>query len=360
MAFQLSIHPWVHMAQFDGNRWTEKFIEKDHLSPQEESALDENEYAKITARRNNFPELPLINYSTQYGLSCFEGLKALPQKDGSLKIFRPQRNCARMAQSMKGLRMPSIDEKLLLEGIREMIARNAELGFTPSYSDSWEEDHWQTAASVYIRPFAYSEPGIGINLSRLPWVVTACTTVSAYFTPGKNNAVTSPRIRATPGGTGWIKTPANYVTSILAKNEAIDAGYMEAIFLDARTGKNIEEGSSCNFFALFPGNVLITPALQDTILPGITRESVITLARDRGMEVVETALPVEKVLDEAVECFITGTAAGITPLGSLCHNNREKMFSSMENDSLSLSLLRELKGIQYGAVEDKYGWMYPV
>ena len=360
MAFKLSIYPWVHNAHYDGKTWEEEYLEQPHLTPEEESALDEEAHLALTNRRNNFPHLPLVNYTTQYGLSCFEGLKAYPQPDGSLKMFRPDRNCARMASSMRGLRLPPIDEKLLFDGISETVRRNEALGFTPKYDTSWEADFWQSGDAVYIRPFSYSEPGIGINLSQSPWVITVCTTVSAYFTPGKNEAVTSDRIRATPHGTGWIKTAANYVTSTLAKTEAIEAGFMEAIFLDSTTRENIEEGSSCNFFGLFPGNRLVTPALGDTILPGITRESIITLARDRGLEVLETDLPVESMLEDGIECFVSGTAAGVTPLGSLTHKGRKRVFSSMDEGSLSLSLLKELKGIQYGAVEDRFGWMFEV
>jgi len=129
---------------------------------------------------------------------------------------------------------------------------------------------------------------------------------------------------------------------------------------NAATGENIEEGTSCNFFALFPGNRIITPALHDTILPGITRDSIITLARDRGIKVIETDLSITEVLEEAVECFVTGTAAGVTPIGSLTHKGIKSSFSSMKKDSLSMELLRELKGIQYGALEDRYGWMTEV
>ena len=357
MAFTLSIHPWVHNARFDGKTWSGKFIEQKHFTPKEEEALDEEARQALANTRNSFPHLPLVNYTTQYGLGCFEGLKAYPQPDGSLKLFRPDRNCVRMASSMKGLLMPPIDEKLLLNGILETVKRNADLGFTPVYDAAWERDSWQSGAAVYIRPFTYAEPGIGVNVSRKPWVITVCTNVSAYFVPGKNEAVTSSRIRATPNGTGWIKTAANYVISILAKSEAVNEGYMEAIFLDAATGENIEEGSSCNFFSLFPGNRLITPDLHDTILPGITRDSIITLAKDRGLEVIEKDLPVADVMNEAIECFVTGTAAGITPIGSLTHKGKKSVFSSMKEDSLSMSLLKELKGIQYGAEKDRYAWM---
>jgi len=360
MAFKLSIYPWVHNARFNGEAWTEEYIEQKHFTPAEEAALDEEAQQNLADERNSFPGMPLVNYTTQYGLGCFEGLKAYPQPDGSLKMFRPDRNCARMASSMKGLRMPPIDEALLLKGIKETVKRNADLGFAPEYDTAWEKDSWQSGAAVYVRPFTYSESGIGVNTSKKPWVITVCTTVSAYFVPGKNAAVTSNRVRATPNGTGWIKTAANYVISTLAKSEAVDEGFMEAIFLDAATGKNIEEGTSCNFFALFPGNKLITPTLHDTILPGITRSSIISLARDRGIEVIEADLPVKKVLEEAEECFVTGTAAGITPMGSLTHKGKTREFSSMNDDSLSMSLLKEIKGIQYGAVADRFNWMVSI
>ncbi len=360
MAFKLSIHPWVHSARYNGETWTGKYIEQRHLTPAEEAALDDEAQLALANERNTFPHFPLVNYTTQYGLGCFEGLKAYPQPDGSLKLFRPDRNCSRMASSMKGLRMPPIDEQLLLKSILETVKRNANLGFTPKYNTAWENDFWQSAAAVYIRPFTYSEPGIGVNTSKNPWVITVSTNVSAYFVPGKNEAVTSNRVRATPNGTGWIKTAANYVISTLAKSEAVDEGYMEAIFLDAATGKNIEEGTSCNFFALFPENKLITPALHDTILPGITRSSIITMARDKGLEVTETDLPISDVLENAEECFVTGTAAGITPLGSLTHKGNKREFSSLKENSLSMNLLKELKGIQYGAVEDRYSWMTAV
>ena len=110
MAFTLSIYPWLHKARYTGEGWVEEFIEQEHLRPEEEAALGREEWAALAARRNSLPGLPMVNYTTQYGLGCFEGIKAFPQPDGSLKLFRPQRNCARMAFSMEGLRMPPIDE----------------------------------------------------------------------------------------------------------------------------------------------------------------------------------------------------------------------------------------------------------
>lgn len=360
MAFKLSVYPWIHQARFNGKTWEEEYIEQAHHTLEKERAMSDEEYTALVDSRNSLPHLPLVNYSTQYGLSCFEGLKAFPQPDGSLKMFRPDRNCARMAASMKGLRMPPIDEKLLLNAMKETVRRNAAIGFTPKYNPVWEKDFWQNGDAVYIRPFSYSEGGIGINLSYLPWVITICTTVSQYFTPGTNDAVTSKRTRATHNGIGQIKASANYVTSILAKAEAIDDGYIEAIFLDAANRHYIEEGSSSNFFALFPGDRLVTPAIGDTILPGVTRESIIVIAREVGLDMIEGDVLLDDVLSDAVECFVTGTAAGVTPLSSLTHLGRKQEFSSLEENSVAMHFLKELKGIQYGAVRDKYDWMLEV
>jgi len=360
VGFQLSVYPWIHQARFNGRVWEEEYIEQTHSTPEEEAAMDREQYAALVDSRNRLAHLPIVNYSTQYGLSCFEGLKAFPQPDGALKLFRPDRNCSRMAASMKGLRMPPIDEELLLKAMKVTVRRNAAIGFAPKYNPAWEDDFWQSGDSVYVRPFSYSEGGIGINLSQRPWVITVCTTVSRYFTPGTNDAITSKRIRATHNGIGRIKTSANYVISILAKAEAIDEGYMEAIFLDAADRSCIEEGSSSNFFALFPGGRLETPAIGDTILPGVTRESIITLAREMGLTVKEGKLRLNDVLNDAEECFVTGTAAGIAPLSSLTHLGKKKNFLSLRENSLTMRLLRELKGIQYGAVADRHNWMLEV
>lgn len=360
MAFTLSIYPWVHIAKYSDDGWTAHFVEKGHRTPAEEAALSDRERTELVEGRNSFPELPLVNYTSQYGLGCFEGLKAFPQKGAGLKLFRPDRNAARMARSMRGLMMPAIDEDLLVDGIIGTVKKNAEIGFTMAYDPAWEDDHWQSGGAVYVRPFSYSEPGIGVNLSEYPWVITVNTPVTAYFDPGRHAAVTTDMVRATPLGTGWIKCDSNYVIPTLAKKKALDAGYMEAIFLDARNGENIEEGSSCNFFCLLDNDSLVTPSLEDTILPGITRESVITLARDRGITVEERTLSITEVMEAGRECFVTGTAAGIAPLGSITHHDRKRKFSSVDKDSLSTSLLKELKGIQYGELEDRFGWMVTV
>ncbi len=356
--FTLEIYPWVYLARHtEEGTWTERYIEKEHRSPEEEAALDEEERRELLARRNIFPELPLVNYTTQYGLGCFEGLKAFPQRDGRLKFFRPDGNARRMAASMRGLMMPLFPEDTFLRSIREVVRRNQSLGFAPAYDPQWEKDTFVSAHSVYVRPFTYAEPGIGVNLSSHPWVVIITTPVGSYFKPGSNKATTTTRVRANHGGTGWIKSASNYVTSALAKKEAERGGFMEAMFLDAKEQRYFEEGSSCNLFFLLKSSTLVTPSLEDTILPGITRASVIQLARHRGLTVEERRISVEEVFSEAKEVFATGTAAGVTHIASITHEGKEAIFGDGSMGTLTAEMLRTLKGIQYGAVEDRYGWM---
>ena len=359
--FSLSLYPFVYKAQFNGQGWIDEIQEKPHRSPEEESAMGQSDRASLLASRNSFPDLPLINYTTQYGMGCFEGLKAFPQKDGSLKLFRPDANAERFYNSMEGLRMPAFPKDKFVQACVEIVRANARLGFRPQYKSEWEKNHFVSADSIYIRPFSYSEGGIGVNLSVNPYVVIAATPVGSYFDPdASSKAVTTDRVRATPRGTGWIKCTANYVIPTLAKREAIDAGYMEAIFLDAQHQTYIEEGSSCNFFVLLKNGKLVTPAVEDRVLNGINRRSIMILAAERGITVEERPLNIEEVLADAVECFVTGTAAGVSFIESVTHKGRTAVFNKGKMGPLTEDLLTTLKGIQYGAVPDKHGWMVGV
>jgi branched-chain amino acid aminotransferase len=322
--------------------------------------MNEDERFKLQSSRNFYDDMPLVSYTSQYGLACFEGLKALPQKDGGLAIFRPDKNAARFARSMAGLAMPAFPEKDFLDGCIETVKRNAKLGFRPLYKDEWEKDSFMTADSVYIRPFTMSEGGIGVNLSHEPWVYVICTTVGSYFSSGSSDAIVSDKIRATPNGTGWIKACANYVISALAKSEALKNGFMECIFLDATHRKYIEEGSSCDIFFYLKSGELVTPELGDTILPGITRESVIELARDRSVKVSERQISIDEAMEEAKECFVTGTAAGATPLTSITYAGKKATFNNGETGELTIELRDTLKGIQYGKLPDTKGWLTQV
>lgn len=360
--FTLALYPWVYVAQFNGTEgWSGDFREQEHKTPEEEAAMPDAERQRLLNRRNSIDGLPLVNYTTQYGFGCFEGMKAFPQKDGSLKLFRPDKNGERMFRSMEGLKMPGFPVESFLDATRGVVRRNQELGFAPSYDAAWERNNFLSASAVYLRPFSYSEPGIGLNLSAEPFFVVISTPVGSYFDlDAPSKAITTDKVRATKGGTGWIKCDANYVIPTLEKHAVMERGYMEAVFLDAATQTYVEEGSSSNIFFLLDSGVLVTPNLEDTILPGITRESIIQLAKDRGVTVEERRITIDEAMDSAVEAFVTGTAAGIAYLESLTHNGKERVFHDRKIGELSQDLLHELKGIQYGAVADRHNWMVEV
>lgn len=357
MAFNLSMYPVSYIAQYNPstNTWDESWYQADSITKDSLDAMSEAEQAKVYAKRNTF-NLPLINYTTQYAMGCFEGMKAYPQKDGSLSLFRPDRNAARFNASMKGLYAPAFPQDRYLAASIEFLKRNRELGYIPSYDQNWEKDTFASASAVYMRPFMYSEGAIGVGISKAPYVIISATTVSSYFKGGNTKAVITNRIRATPNGTGWIKCAANYIPSALAKKEAEEQGYMEVIFLDAVKRKFVEEGSSCNIFFRLKNGRLVTPALGDTILPGITRESIIDLARKEGITVEERAISIQEVTRSCVECFVTGTAAGITPIESITWKNREYVFNNRRPGELGSRLQSTLKGTQYGTIADTLSW----
>ncbi|GHV93757.1 branched-chain-amino-acid aminotransferase [Spirochaetia bacterium] len=357
MAFALNSYPITYRAKFSGGKWAEEYLEKPHKTPEEEAAMSAEERGSLENSRNYYADMPLVNYTSQYGLACFEGLKALPQKDGGLAIFRPDRNAERFYKSMKGLYMPPFPEDYFLKACIETVKRNAGLGFRPHYKTEWEKDSFMSADSVYIRPFTLAEGGIGVNLSHEPYVMIITTPVSSYFSAGNSDAVVTERIRATPKGTGWIKACSNYVIAALAKHEAMDAGYMECVFLDATHRKYIEEGSSCNIFFCLKSGELVTPELGDTILPGITRSSIIELARDRGIQVSERKISIDEALEETKECFVSGTAAGATPIESLSYQGKKAVFNNGKVGEFTAEIRDTLKGIQYGKLPDTKGWM---
>ena len=357
MAFNLEMYPISYLAQYDATTktWNEKWIEADSIPYKELLHMEENQRQQIFQNRNQLG-LPAVSYTSQYGYGVFEGMKAYPRKDGKISIFRPNRNAQRFANSLRGLYCPVFPEELYVKASLEFIRKNAALGYVPEYDAAWEKDNFASASAVYMRPFMNSEAAIGVGISHAPYVIICATTVSSYFKGGNTKAVTTNRIRATPHGTGYIKCASNYVISALAKKEAEDAGYMEVIYLDAQEHKYIQEGSSCNIFFHMKDGTLVTPELGDTILPGITRSSVIDLARREGVTTEERPISIQEVMSDVIGCFVTGTAAGITPIESITHEGKETIFNNRVPGELGEKLQRILKGTQYGALEDTNNW----
>lgn len=360
--FSLSLYPWTFHAKYHPNgTWDQNFVAKEAGDAKGESTLSPGQRDELMNKRNSFPELPLINYTSQYGLGCFEGLKAFPQKDGSLKLFRPDMNAKRFRASMEGLKMPGYPTDAFVDSAKELIRRNRESGYFPVYDQAWEKNGFLDATSVYMRPFSWTEGGIGLNLSANPYVVMVATPVGSYFDPDASSAaVTTDMVRATDNGTGWIKCNANYVIPTLAKKQAVSDGFMEVVFLDHKEQTYIEEGSSCNIFFLLKDGTLVTPALEKRVLDGISRKSVIQLAKDKGVTVEERRISIQEALESGAECFVTGTAAGVSYIESLTHNGKTATFNGGNMGEFTKDMLYTLKGIQYGAIEDTHGWLFDI
>lgn len=358
MSFSLNLYPITYFAKYnlETQTWEENWLKSDDVTYAELAAMPEDERKAILDRRN-LMQLPAVSYTSQYAYGCFEGMKGFPTKNGGVAIFRPEENAKRFYNSMKALYCPPFPVDQFVRASVEFVRRNAELGYVPEYNADWEKTDYADADSIYIRPFMNSEGAIGVGCARQPYVIICATTVSAYFKPGLDGAVITKRVRATPNGTGFIKCASNYVISALAKKEAEDAGFVECVYLDAEEHKYFQEGSSCNLFFVLKSGTLVTPELGDTILPGITRKSVIALAREVGITVEERKISVEEVQQEAVECFVTGTAAGISPMSSLTDLEGKKVvFGDGSEGETARKLQHMLKGRQYGLLEDPNHW----
>jgi branched-chain amino acid aminotransferase len=291
-----------------------------------------------------------------YAQQVFEGLKAYRRSDGGIQLFRPRDNIRRMNRSARRLCMPEIEEDFALEALKELIRLDEE--WVPS-SDG---------ASLYIRPtMIATEPALGVKISPtyLYYVITG--PVGAYYPEGFNPTkilVTDKYVRAAPGGVGEAKTAGNYAASLLAAKEAHEMGYTQVLWLDAVHHKYVEEVGTSNIFFVIDDE-LITPPLTGSILPGITRDSVIQLARDWGVRVTERPITIDEVIESIGkgrmrELFATGTAAVISPVGEICY--RDEIYSINEGKvgELSLRLYEELTGIQYGRLPDPHGWIEKV
>ena len=261
---------------------------------------------------------------------------------------------------MEGLYMPPFPEKEFSKACIETIKQNAELGFFPKFNDQWEKDSFNNADSIYLRPLTVAESGVGLNISREPWVMIITLPVSSYFSADSFDAVVTDRIRATPKGTGWIKSASNYVISTLAKYEAQKEGFVEAIYLDSTHRKYVEEGSSSNIFFLLKSGELVTPELSDTILGGITRLSIIELAKDKNINVKERKISIDEAISEGKECFVCGTAAGITPINSITYQGKKTILNNNKTGDFTLEMQNTLKGIQYGVLPDTKNWLVKI
>jgi len=289
----------------------------------------------------------------QYAQTIFEGLKAYRTEDGRIVTFRPQLNAARMADSARRLEMPVFPEDKFVEAVEQVVAANAD--FVPPYG---------SGATLYLRPYMFgSNPVIGVKPADEYQFRIFATPVGPYFKGGAKPITI--RVcdfdRAAPHGTGHIKAGLNYAMSLHAIVDAHHQGYDENMYLDSATRTKVEETGGANFIFITKDGKLVTPK-SDTILPSITRRSLMIVAKDYlGMEVEEREVYLEEVKDFA-ECGLCGTAAVISPVGKVVDHGKEICFPSGmdEMGPITKKLYDTLTGIQMGRIEAPEGWIHEI
>jgi branched-chain amino acid aminotransferase len=288
-----------------------------------------------------------------YGQGIFEGLKAFKTEAGEAVIFRPEKHIQRLNNSARRICIPEVDPQFLLHALNELI---------------YVEKDWiptKKGESMYIRPFVFgSEPFLGVRPSNQYKLIIILSPVGAYYPEGFKPVkilVQDEYVRAVRKGLGECKTPANYAASLLAAEEAHKKGFTQVLWLDGVEQKYIEEVGTMNIFIRFKDEV-VTPKLNGSILPGVTRDSVIQILKDWNLKVSERLVSIDEVITEykkgnVVGVFGTGTAAIISSVGWLNYKGFEMTFNNGKAGELDLKLFEKLTSIHYGQTEDKHNWL---
>ncbi|MBR7632413.1 branched-chain amino acid aminotransferase [Janthinobacterium lividum] len=298
--------------------------------------------------------------SLHYGQAIFEGYKAFAQPDGSIKTFRPEQNAERFNRSAARLAMPAIPVELFLEAGDALISQDR----------NWVPKN--TGESLYMRPLMIAtDPYLGVRPSEEYLFVLFASPAGAYFPKGVKPVtvwISEDFVRAAPGGTGEAKCAGNYAASLMAQSQAQEKGCDQVVWLDAVHREFIEEMGGMNLFFVYKDGekvTVVTPELTGTLLPGITRRSLLEMAKDLGYATEERKLSVQQWRDDIAsgrmtEVFACGTAAVITPVGVAKANGFEMTINNNENGAVTLALREALLGLQHGTAADTHGWMHKV
>jgi branched-chain amino acid aminotransferase len=287
-----------------------------------------------------------------YAQEIFEGMKAYRGKGGAIFLFRPLENIRRMNVSAERLCMPQLDEALFMEALKKLILIDRE--WIPRGSGT----------SLYIRPtMIASEAALGVHPANEYLFFIIVGPVGAYYPEGFGPTkifVTEEYCRSVPGGTGYCKAGGNYAASLYAGEIAKKLGYTQVLWLDAIERKYVEEVGTSNMFFVI-GDELITAPLAGTILPGVTRDSVIQLAKSWRVKVSERRLSMDEIIDAIAsgtlrEAFASGTAAIVSPVGQLCYREKVYPVNKGKTGNLTERLYNEILQIQYGQKDDPFGW----
>lgn len=293
-----------------------------------------------------------------YGQEIFEGIKAYRHTDGSVWTFRPEQNAERFRRSARRLALPELSDEDFIGSLKALLAHDH--AWVPTPSSNADE------CSLYLRPFMIaSETFLGVRPSREVDYYVIASPAAAYFKGGIEPVsiwLSSNYKRAALGGTGAAKCGGNYAASLAAQKEAEAHGCGQVAFLDAAENKWIEELGGMNLFFVFKDGRLVTPKLTGTILEGVTRDSVMTLARDAGLTPEERHISIDEWREgaasgEITEVFACGTAAVITPVGELISDNECIRLTAGGDNRVAKQLRSTLLDLQYGRAEDKRGWL---
>jgi branched-chain amino acid aminotransferase len=291
-----------------------------------------------------------------YAQEIFEGLKAYRWKDGSIALFRPEMNARRFNRSAERMCMPEVPEELFLHGVTELVKLEAD--WIPV----------SAGTSLYIRPTMIAvEPVLGVKPSDHYLFYVILSPVGAYYAGGFNPVkimVEDKFVRAVQGGTGEAKTGGNYASSLKAGLEAKKKGFDQVLWLDGVERRYIEEVGAMNMFFTY-GNRVVTAPLEGSILNGVTRNSVLTLASELGFTVEESKTDIDTIMADIrrgtiTEAFGSGTAAVITPVGALCYQDLTATIGTGGVGTLTQKLYDTLTGIQTGMIADKFGWVQKI
>jgi len=314
------------------------------------------------ARLTQYGPLPLDpgTAALHYAQSIFEGLKAYAQPDGTVATFRPEANAARFVRSARRLAMPPVPEEAFMAGVDALV--DADRDWVPTAPDQ----------TLYLRPYQLaSEVFLGVRPAHEYLFLIIASPAGAYFPRGVHPVsvyVSEEYVRAAPGGTGDVKCAGNYAASLLPQQEASALGCDQVVYLDAVERKYIEELGGMNLcFVLGSGDdaELVTPELSGTLLPGITRDSLLAVARDMGHRVTERKISLDEWRSGAAdgsitETFACGTAAVITPVGSVKARTGDFTVGDGGSGPLTMRLREALLDIQHGRVADPHGWLHQV
>lgn len=288
-----------------------------------------------------------------YGQSFFEGLKAYKHADGTVSVFRPNKNAERFNKSAERLCMPDLPEDIFIQGIAAVV--DVDRDWIPAKANH----------SLYIRPFMFAtDPYLGVAPSKTYKFMVITGPTGPYFSKPLRVKIENNYTRSAEGGFGYAKAAGNYGGAMLPAKKAVEEGFDQLIWTDAKEHLYVEEMGAANVVFILDGK-LVTPSTRDTILKGVTRDTVLTLARDWGMEVEERRVSVAEVIEGAksgklTDAFGAGTAATIAPVGSISLNGEEYFLSDPATREFSQKVLKTLDEIRYGKVADPYGWNYIV